>query len=108
MGPNKIEKFIFSIKNTHPIFKFIFENGGCFQFYLILKTIFPTAIPYYCVYRGHIFTKIGKYFYDINGKHLKIDDKILILKNYSSKKVHRWHKNVNLTLFKEIIKNGPN
>lgn len=101
LGPNKIEKFINQIRNTHPILKFIFENGGCFQFYLILKEIFPTAIPCYCVAKGHIFSKIGKYYYDINGKHVKLTDEIAIIENYKDKKAHRWIKSINLTLFKE-------
>ena len=39
--------------------------GNCYQFYEILKTIFPDAEPYE---NGHVLTKIDGEFYDIRGK----------------------------------------
>jgi hypothetical protein len=45
----------------------IYSFGNCYQFYEILKTIFPTAEAFYD--GNHVWTKIDKEFYDIRGKH---------------------------------------
>lgn len=42
-----------------------FTNGGCFQLYRILKNIYPDAEAWYL--QGHVYTKIGEAYYDING-----------------------------------------
>lgn len=44
----------------------IFTMGNCYQFYEILKSIFPSAIAYYD--GNHIWTKIEDNYYDIRGK----------------------------------------
>ncbi len=43
----------------------IYTQGNCYQFYEILKAIFPEAEAYES---GHVFTKIDGQFYDIRGK----------------------------------------
>lgn len=57
----------------------IFMQGGCYQFHLFLKAIFPEAIPYINRKKSHIYTKIGNDFHDILGvmdeedeEHLKL------------------------------------
>ena len=44
----------------------IYTQGNCYQFYEILKTIFPEAEAYEG--GGHVWTKIDGKFYDIRGK----------------------------------------
>lgn len=44
----------------------IFLFGSCFNLYLILKQVYPEAIPYYDV--NHVITKIGDRCYDIAGE----------------------------------------
>lgn len=43
----------------------VYTMGNCYQFYEILKAIFPEAEAYES---GHVFTKIDGQFYDIRGK----------------------------------------
>lgn len=68
-----ILKFISLIRNTasKEIVR-IFTCGGCYRFYLILKTAFPEAEPYMITDDNenveHIVSKIGNNFYDIRGK----------------------------------------
>lgn len=45
----------------------IYLNGGCFAFYKILKTIFPTAVAYIDEAEVHIVTNIEGRLYDIKG-----------------------------------------
>jgi len=44
----------------------VYRFGNCYQFYEILKTIFPEAEAYES--GGHVYTKIDNEFYDIKGK----------------------------------------
>lgn len=53
-----------------------FLNGQCYQFFKLMKTVFPTAEAWSDC--DHVITKIGNQFYDITGEvalgdHLPID-----------------------------------
>ena len=61
-----IISFISEIRNSHSKMVDIFTKGSCLNFYLILKQVYPESEAYYDYY-GHIITKIGDKFYDING-----------------------------------------
>lgn len=55
----------------------VYTKGSCYQFYKILKIMFPEAICYYDCY--HVITKIGDKYYDITGeidgsKHIEATD----------------------------------
>lgn len=52
----------------------IFLKGSCLNLYLILRNIFPEAVPYYN--SDHIITKIDDRFYDIKGTVLDNKDYI--------------------------------
>lgn len=43
----------------------VYTMGNCYQFYEILKTIFPDAEAYEA---SHVWTKINGKFYDIKGE----------------------------------------
>jgi hypothetical protein len=73
MKQDKIERFINLIRDTHSSIETIYCYGGCYQFFLILREMYPTAEAWYSWQEGHVYTKIGKYWYDIRGKYLKID-----------------------------------
>jgi len=59
----------------------IYSNGKCYEFYLILKSIFPDAIAYYD--GNHIITKIWEKYYDINGEVNDIDNYLELSKHYT-------------------------
>jgi len=56
----------------------IYTQGGCYQFYLILKEIFPQSICWYDSIVGHIITEIDGKFYDITGE-VCLPDKSYVL-----------------------------
>lgn len=66
-----VETLIWRIRQSHPFQERIFMEGGCFSFYLILASVFPSAVPYYG--GEHVITWIpspdgsGGDFYDIRG-----------------------------------------
>jgi hypothetical protein len=74
---NKVEEFIFEIRNSADIIYNIFTKGSCFRLYKILKCAFPKAIPFWSDTDKHCITKIGNDYYDIGGKIYKnwIEDK---------------------------------
>jgi hypothetical protein len=56
-----------AIRNSFIGAKFIYTCGSCYQFYLILKEVFPEAVAY--VNGDHFITRIGDRYYDINGEY---------------------------------------
>lgn len=61
----------------------IFTKGGCFNFFLILRAVYPEAEAWYD--RDHVVTKIDNKFYDINGV-IKNTEKYLKFTQYFDKK----------------------
>lgn len=72
MNENEIIDYINLFKSASPeLIERIFLNGGCYKFHLILKKLYPDAIPYKVGYRKHsiehIVSKIGDRYFDIKG-----------------------------------------
>lgn len=61
-----ILEFIDTVRNSFIGADHVFTNGSCYQFFKILKLIFPDAQAYYD--NDHIITKIGNKYYDITGE----------------------------------------
>ncbi len=62
----KILNYIGLIRESHSSMVNIFTKGSCFNFYLILKQMYPQAIPYYNM--DHVITNIDGKYYDITGE----------------------------------------
>lgn len=62
------EKLIENLRNTDPYIEKIFTNGGCYQFCLFLKTIYPDGIICINEYENHVAILIDWKFYDITGE----------------------------------------
>ena len=58
--------FITSIRESFKGSVDVYTKGSCYQFYLILKQVFPDAIAYYN--QDHVITLIDGKFYDITGE----------------------------------------
>ncbi len=61
----KVIEFIRTIRESFIGSSTVYTRGSCFQFYRILKLVFPEAEAYYDM--NHVITKIGVHYYDING-----------------------------------------
>ena len=59
-------EFIKTIRSSFGAAAAVYTMGNCYQFYEILKVVFPEAVAYET--GGHVYTKIGDDFYDIKGK----------------------------------------
>ena len=63
---NQVEKVIAAIRDSFIGSQQVYTEGSCYHFYLILKTIFSDAEPYFD--QDHIVTKIDDRYYDITGE----------------------------------------
>ena len=68
----------------------LFRFGQCYNFFRILKTVYPEAEPWYDQIEGHVYTKIGKFWYDVRGKHLRVAPSCTVLEHKRGHKPHRW------------------
>jgi len=69
----------------------VYTYGCCYQFYEILKAIFPTAESYWD--GNHIFTKIDGEYYDIKGKFIYDGRRLTLVidkKDIDKHSVNKW------------------
>lgn len=62
----KIESFIAALRDSFIGSQQVYTQGSCYHLYLILKEVFPEALPYYD--GDHVITKIDGKYYDITGE----------------------------------------
>lgn len=63
---NSVLRLIQIIRESFPESVEVYTEGSCFQFYRILKEIYPQAEPWYD--SEHVITKIEGRFYDVTGE----------------------------------------
>ena len=47
-----------ALKRSDSYIESIYMNGGCYQFYLFLKVIFPQAVPFINKAKDHVVSEI--------------------------------------------------
>ena len=67
---NSVEKVIARIRDSHPDNEWLYMNGQCYNFSLIIQEIFGGE-AWYDYVGGHVYTEINGFFYDVRGKHHK-------------------------------------
>lgn len=74
--PIDVIDFITLIRESCPSRQIhIFRNGACYQFFKILKSVYPQAVAYYN--QDHVITEIDGKYYDITGEVEKEGHEIL-------------------------------
>lgn len=88
----KVERFIARLRESSPWMVELFTHGGCWQFYLILRAVWPNAEPWYAWDAGHVYSKIGSVWYDIRGKHVAVSDAVAFTRidGAMAARAHRW------------------
>lgn len=95
------EALIARLRGAHPDMEWIFMRGSCFELYEILRVVWPEAEPWYSQIEGHVFVKIGPWWYDIRGRHRKAPpDANLMTKGgwWPPDRPHRWSKRTHLRI----------
>jgi len=87
---NKAERLIARIRDAHPDNECLYMEGQCYNFALILREIFEDAEIWWDTSEGHVYTKIGRCWYDIRGKHVKVSSACAPLDHTRGDKPHRW------------------
>ena len=59
--------FINTLRESDTYIQMIYTNGGCYQFYKVLKLLYPEAEAYK-IKGPHVVTKIDGKYYDITGE----------------------------------------
>lgn len=59
--------FITALRESDFYIQHLYTEGSCYQFYVLLKKMYPESIPYINIHKNHVVTKIDNFFYDING-----------------------------------------
>lgn len=72
---NEVLEFIKTVRESFVGSEHIYTRGSCYQFYKILKLVFPSAEAFYDM--DHVITRINDKYYDITGevekgKHIEI------------------------------------
>lgn len=67
-----------------------FNDGGCYELFILIHTFWKDAVAWYDPIIGHVYTKIGDYWYDINGKHREIPEAAHIMDRREIRTAHRW------------------
>jgi hypothetical protein len=88
----RVMRFIATVRGPNTLTTELYTNGQCYQFFLILRTVFPEAEAWYDYHEGHVYSKIGRYWYDIRGVRFK---PTVTMESMSSMfrrqdKPHRW------------------
>ncbi len=68
MKETKLLHFIKTMRESDGYIRHIYTQGGCYQFYLILKAIYPQAAPYTNAEKTHVATKLFGKLFDIDGR----------------------------------------
>lgn len=89
-----IEILMHTIRGTRSDMLEIFTLGWCYHIFLMIRAIYPEAEPWYQTNPGHIYTKVGDYWYDIRGRYSKCPEGAsrMDAKNWPSHAPHRWSK----------------
>ena len=88
MGKEPILKLINAIRNSNENANYIYKNGECYNFALILRSMFDGEI-YYSRVEGHVWYKHNDKFYDIDGLCLKPPKDLYPLEHKTGHRPHR-------------------
>lgn len=69
-----VDCFLYALRRAFPsLICSIYLNGSCFELYRLLKLVWPEAVCYYSHLEGHVYTQIGRKFYDIRGAYSQLN-----------------------------------
>lgn len=89
IAKSPILKLIDAIRNSNPDSTYIYKNGCCYQFALILRSQFEGEI-WYAPVPGHVYFKYQNKFYDIDGLCVNPPKNISMLNHRDGHRPHRW------------------
>lgn len=83
-------KLITAIRESHPDMVELYTLGQCYNFALILRSVFPNVEFWYDYCEGHMYSRIDQYWYDIRGVHLRVNASCVPYNHRDGHAAHRW------------------
>jgi uncharacterized protein YbaR (Trm112 family) len=81
--------FIDELRNTDGYIRYIYTEGGCYRFHILLKKMYKDCTPYISQRKNHIVTRYKNRYYDIDGE-VKCMDGYTVLTVDELPTVERW------------------
>lgn len=88
-APKDIRRFIAAVRNSLHNSVDHYTKGNCYGFALLLRSQYPEAVIWYDHIEGHVYTRIGSFWYDIRGMHFRRGNKCP-LDHREGNPPHRW------------------
>lgn len=85
--------FITALRESDVYIKYIYTEGGCYQFHLLLSKLYKGCTPLMSSNEDHVVTEIDGILYDING--IANPDTYRIMGKSDIEKARKWsfHRN---------------
>jgi len=88
-------KFIAAVQSAFNDNIKLYTSGHCYEFYLILRSVWPHAELWYDEVSCHVLTRIGGYWYDITGRFKSVPQSCIKVTSKNRrffKACHKWSK----------------
>ena len=86
----EVLRFIAVIRESNPNAVALYTQGQCYGFAKILRERWPAAVFWYDPEPGHVYTKIGAWWYDVEGVYRRLGPRADVLCHRTGHKPHRW------------------
>lgn len=86
----RLSRLLLELRKAHPDMVHLFRNGGCYQLWKIVRTVFPEAECLYSQIEGHVYIGLDGALFDIEGRHLHRPRDLAPLDHRISHAPHRW------------------
>lgn len=91
ISADQIERLLARLRESHPGMVDIYTRGACYELYEVLRVVWPQAEPWYDFEHGHVYTRIGQWWWDIRGRHRRISPHALPMRHHwPGDRPHRW------------------
>lgn len=87
---DQVLRLVSAVRESRPDSVLAYTQGGCYQFFLVLRAAFPGAVPYYDGVQGHVLTRIGGRLYDVTGEVRCPQAYPLSSEPRIARQAHRW------------------
>ena len=81
--------FLAALRNSHEHARGVYRLGGCYELFRILRTVWAEAEPWYI--DGHVYSRIGDSWWDIDGRWKPTADQQRRLKPLFRRKQRPWN-----------------
>ena len=86
----QLVRMLDTLRTSHPDIEALYLYGQCYNLFRLIRVWRPDAEPWYDQMEGHIYTRVGAYWYDIRGVHYRLNSSASVCDHQRGDKPHRW------------------